>query len=162
MACNTNYPAAVEVVVLLLRAHADPNLKGYRGQTPIMMACGTVSQPTVRILLDCGETSAFSQTEVNLELADDDGRTVFDRLKKGGVNSVCHMVWWEQARRRRDHPEAYAPPEHLLTGNVLYSARKRKWISASRAERYIERGGKDLPPSRRSKNKFVKLGIERQ
>ncbi len=162
MACTTKYSSAVEVVALLLRAHADPNLKGHRGQTPIMMACGTVADPTVRILLNCGETSAFSQTVVNLELADDDRRTVFDRLKKGGPTLVYYMVWEEQARRRRYHPEAYAPPEHLLTGNVLSSARKRKGISESRAERYIERGGKDLPPSRRSKNKFVKLGIERQ
>ena len=80
-ACTNVYATGVEVVNLLLAARTNPNLRGFRGQTPVMMAAGTANSHALGVLLELQDTA--SSPLVVLETKDDDGRTVFDRFGKG-------------------------------------------------------------------------------
>eukprot|EP01083_Nonionella_stella_P067769 179469_1 len=55
-----------EIVKLLLSKKADPNVKGNRGLTALLVACQNGYQSTTQLLLDC-------ETKADLSVTDDNG-----------------------------------------------------------------------------------------
>ena len=77
------------------------------------------------------------------------------------------MLYAEQ-KARHDAYAKEAPslrfkhPDDLFTGNTQSSAHKRKGVNYKRGERYVQRGGIDIPAHKRWDNKYVQEGRLRQ
>jgi ankyrin repeat protein len=74
----------VETMRVLLEHGADPNLKGSRGLTPLMMAAATTADPTmVRLLLDKGAA---------VDARDDNGQTPLDWALRLGDTQASRVL----------------------------------------------------------------------